>query len=190
MPYLPLDISLHHPTHKGTTQESICSLSRCQEAFATVWHEGLFIKLHNKGLPMRMWHLLHTWYKKSSCSVAWNNATSASFPICQGVRQGAILSPLLYSIFVDEFLDLLFTSGLGVRVNSIYIGAPMYADDLDDADDLALIAESPQELQAMLNIVHSYAGKWRYNLNASKSFFMVPPFKNSSKILTGMASGE
>ena len=66
----------------------------------------------------------------------------------------------------------------------------MYADDLDDADDLALIAESPQELQAMLNIVHSYAGKWRYNLNASKSFFMVPPFKNSSKILTGMASGE
>ena len=41
------------------------------------------------------------------------------------------------------------------------------------ADDLALVAESPQELQAMLNIVHSYAGKWRYNLNANKSFIMV-----------------
>ena len=62
-------------------------------------------------------------------------------------------------------------------------------------DDLALIAESPQELQAMLNIVHSYAGKWRYNLNACKSFIMVfawrvSPFKNSSKILTGMAPRE
>ena len=88
-----------------------------RNAFDTVWHEGLFIKLHNKGLPMRIWHLLHTWYKKSSCSVAWNNATSASFPIRQGVRQGAILSPLLYSIFVDKLLDLLSTSGLGVRVN-------------------------------------------------------------------------
>ena len=134
---------------------------------------------------MCIWHLLHTWYKKSSCFIAWNNATSASFPIRQGVRQGAIFSPLLYSIFVDKLLDLLSTSGLGVRVNSIYIGAPMYADDL------ALIAECPQEFQAMLNIVHSHAGKWRYNLNASKSFIMVfgesPPFKKSSKILMGMA---
>ena len=56
---------------------------------------------------------------------------------------------------------------LEVRVKSIYIGAPMYADDL------ALIVDSPQELQAMLNIVHSYAGKWQYNLNTSKSFIMV-----------------
>ena len=133
----------------------------------TVWHKGLFVKLYNKGLPMRIWHLLYAWYKNSSCSVAWNSATSTSFPIRQGVRQGAILSPLLYSIFVDELLDILSMSGYGVRVNSLYIGAPMYADDL------ALVAESPQELQAMLNIVHSYAGKWRYNLNANKSFIMV-----------------
>ena len=118
--------------------------------------------------PFRIWHLLYAWYKNSSCSVvAWNSATSTSFPIRQGVRQGAILSPLLYSVFVDELLDILSTSGYGVRVNSIYIGAPMYADDL------ALVAESPQELQAMLNIMHSYTGKWRYNLNANKSFIMV-----------------
>ena len=138
-----------------------------RKVFDTVWHEGLFVKLHNKGLPMCIWHLLYAWYKNCSCSVAWNNTTSASFPIHQGVRQGAILSTLLHSIFVDELLNLLSNSGFGVRVSSIYIGAPMYADDL------ALIADSPQELQAVLNIVHSYAGKWRYNLNASKSFIMV-----------------
>ena len=40
-------------------------------------------------------------------------------------------------------------------------------------DDLVLVANSPEELQAMLNIVHTYAGKWRYNLNAGKSFVMV-----------------
>ena len=58
-------------------------------------------------------------------------------------------------------------------------------------DDLALIAESPQELQAMLKIVHSYAGKWRYNLNVSKSFIMVfREFKDSSKIRMGMARKE
>ena len=110
------------------------------------------LSLYNKGLPMCIWHLLYEWYKNSSCSIVWNSATFATFPIRQGVRQGAILSPLLYSIFVDELLDL-STPGYGVRVNSIDIGASMYADDL------ALVAESPQKLQAMLNIVHSYAGK-------------------------------
>ncbi len=44
-----------------------------------------------------------------------------------------------------------------------------------DADDLALIASSPDELQSMLNIVTSYASKWRYvyQLNSSKSVVMV-----------------
>ena len=41
------------------------------------------------------------------------------------------------------------------------------------ADDLALVAGSPEELQAMLDIVHNYAQKWRYNLNADKSVVMV-----------------
>ena len=172
-------------TQENVTRKHMLPFWMPGKAFDTVWHEGLFVKLHNKGLPMRIWHLLYAWCENCSCSFAWNNTTSASFPIHQGVRQGAILSPLLYSIFVEELLDLLSNLGFGVRVNSIYIGAPMYADDL------ALIADSPQELQAMLNIVHSYAGKWRYNLNASKSFIMVfgesPPFKNSSKILAGMA---
>ena len=34
------------------------------------------------------------------------------------------------------------------------------------ADDLALVAGSPEELQAILDVVHNYAQKWRYNLNA------------------------
>ena len=41
------------------------------------------------------------------------------------------------------------------------------------ANDLALVAGSPEELQAMLDIVHDYAQKWRYNLNADKSVVMV-----------------
>ena len=75
--------------------------------------------------------------------------------------------PSLYSIFVDELLDILYASGYGVKVGEVYCGAPMYADDL------ALIAESPDELQAMLNIVSRYALRWRYQLNPEKSIIMV-----------------
>ena len=52
-------------------------------------------------------------------------------------------------------------------VGDNYCGAPMYADDL------TLIADSPGDLQAMLDIVSSYACKWRYRFNAQKSTIMV-----------------
>ena len=82
-------------------------------------------------------------------------------------KTGGTLSPFLYVLFVDELLDILADSGLGVHVSGFYCGAPMYADDL------ALVASVPADLQAMLSIVHSYARKWRYQLNESKSVVMV-----------------
>ena len=85
----------------------------------------------------------------------------------QGVRQGGTLSPFLCVLFVDELLDTLAASGLGVYVAGLYCGAPMYADDL------ALVASSSADLQAMLNIVHTYSRKWRYQLNETKSVVMV-----------------
>lgn len=86
-----------------------------------------------------------------SSSVLWYSNISRKFSLKQGIRQGAILSPLLYSVFVDELLDQLCNSGLGVSLNGVFCGSPMYADDL------ALIAESQTDLQAMLNLVGSYA---------------------------------
>ena len=41
------------------------------------------------------------------------------------------------------------------------------------ADDIALVANSPNSMQAMLDIVHGYAKKWRYQLNSVKSVAMV-----------------
>ena len=50
----------------------------------------------------------------------------------------------LYSLYVNDLLVELENSGMGARLENIYTGAPMYADDL------ALIATSPEELQGML----------------------------------------
>ena len=52
-------------------------------------------------------------------------------------------------LFVNQLLDILSTSGFGVSIDNIYCGAPMYPNDL------ALVAGSPEELQAMLDIVHA-----------------------------------
>ena len=144
------------------------------KAFDTVWHSGLMIKLHQWKIPMYIWHLLYTWYNCQSSSVLWNSSTSRQFSIKQGVRQGAILSPLLYSIYVDELLAKLTASGLGISISGVYCGAPMYADDL------ALISDSAAELKLMLNIVDSYSSYWRYSINAQKSAILVFGAKKSA----------
>ena len=68
---------------------------------------------------------------------------------------------------MEDLLNTLQLSGLGARIGEVFCGAPMYADDL------ALVASSPEELQAMLDIVSRYASQWRYQLNSSKSVILV-----------------
>ena len=138
-----------------------------KKAFDTVWHASLLVKLHQKGVTGHLWHVISTWYSSSSSCVLWDGTCSSSFVLNQGVRQGGTLSPFLYVLFVDELLDTLAASGLGVSVAGLYCGAPMYADDL------ALVSSRPADLQAMLDIVHVYSRKWRYQLNETKSVVMV-----------------
>ena len=83
------------------------------------------------------------------------------------MRQGAILSPLLYSVYVHSLLDIIPSSGCGVSIDSNYCGAPMYAGDF------ALIVDSEADLQAMLNNVSLYALSWHYEFNAQKSSVLV-----------------
>jgi len=82
-------------------------------------------------------------------------------------------TPSTSATVVDQLVDKLAASGLGAYIDGIFCRAPMYADDL------ALIASSPDELQGMLSIVHSYAKKWQYSINADKSAVMV--FGESAK---------
>ena len=153
-------------------QEAIASLRNkvyiafldAQKAFDTVWHVGLMVKLFKRSTPPEIWH---NWYSCSTASVLWNNSQSSQFALCQGVRQGAILSPLLYSIFVDNLLISLSSSSFGVKIDDIFCGALMYADDL------ALIAGSESDLQHMLDIASSYAKSWKYSFNATKSSVLV-----------------
>ena len=67
----------------------------------------LFIKLMKRCVPKCIITLLYEWYHKLFSCVKWNNTFSEYFAIVSGVRQGSVLSPFLYAIFVDEILNKL-----------------------------------------------------------------------------------
>ena len=60
----------------------------------------------------------------------WNGVLSDPLVVSQGVRQGGVLSPFFFSIYVDDLIKRLELSGTGCHVNGGYIGAILYANDL------------------------------------------------------------
>ena len=73
-------------------------------------------------------------------------------PVKAGVRQGGVSSATLYTLFLDSINDDLRSAGLGTATATAWCGNSMYADDM------ALMADTVEELQTMLHVAaeHSY----------------------------------
>src|SRR5277367_154565 len=84
----------------------------------------------NKNLPKIFIAILIDWYGKMKSKVKWGNSYSNWFEIKQGVRQGGILSPLLFSIYVDDVFEMLSKSKKGCFIGLTAYNVIMYTDDL------------------------------------------------------------
>ena len=86
------------------------------KAFDRVNYIKLFEKLLKREMcPLVMRLLLQTYLDQKLC-VKWNDTSSEMFGVTNGVRQGGILSPLLFGVFIDELLCKLQNSGFGCRI--------------------------------------------------------------------------
>ena len=101
-----------------------------KNAFDSVWHEGLFRKLENKGINGNFLALLKSIYCKTKCAVKINNKTTQFFKYEKGVQQGNPLSPLLFNLYVNDIFQEI-TNQNPVSLDDIHnFNALMYADDL------------------------------------------------------------
>lgn len=138
-----------------------------RKAYDTVWHEGLKLRLLECGIHGSMYRALCSLYSGGESTVRLRGEAGFTdfFPINTGVRQGCILSPLLYSIFINGLALLLKAQGLGAAVDAAgtrRICVLLYADDI------VLLAEDASDLEELMDTVREYAHMWRFDVNHAK----------------------
>ena len=158
-------VSLAHDTVKYMNNNEsaiyVCSLD-AHKCFDSIWHNRLFYKLIGK-IPDQHWIFLYKWYRASKAKVRWAGEFSEIFSISKGMRQGSILSPRLFSIFIDDLLLQLKSNVNGMKLHNFKLNAIAYADDIN------LFSTTTRGLQNLLDTCDSYARTWRIRFNPSKT---------------------
>ena len=158
------EVISHYNSNKNKVFTVLLDASK---AFDRVNYITLFEKLLKRQMcPLVMRLLLHTYLEQKLC-VKWNDTSSETFGVTNGVRQGGILSPLLFGVFIDDLLNKLQNSGFGCRMGHLYVGA------LGFADDLILLCPTEYGIQKMLKICESYAAEHDLIFNGAKSKLLI-----------------
>ena len=194
------------------------------KAFDTVQRDLLWSTLLRFGCPNKFVNILRQFHDGMNARVTIGGQESASFPVCTGVRQGCVLAPVLFNIFllcVSQLLNKEIEESSGVPVDyrldgNLFNIRRLQATtklhrvrilELQYADDCALVAHTPQDLQAVLDAaVKAYSSmgltinitktevvcQWSTNIPsilpiftiADKHLSIVPSFKYLGSILS------
>ena len=84
------------------------------------------------------------------------------FNVEVGLRQGCILSPLLFLLFINDLCDAVNNLNKGVRVGNRKISILFFADDI------GVLAENKEDLEYMLQFIYTYSIFWRFKFNMDK----------------------
>ena len=129
---------------------------------------GLFFKkLIACNTPLLIIRILMSWYQRQSICVKWGKKTSEYFCVINGVRQGGVLSPQLFAIYMDDLSVCLTQCKAGCLLNETVTNHIVYADDL------CLMALSAITLQKMLNLCCEFSQSNDIIFNPIKSQCMV-----------------
>ena len=108
----------------------ICSLD-AEKCFDSIWHDGLFYKLIDI-FDTVLWRFLYNWYSNLEAVIKWDGHfhRQYSFKVTRGTRQGSIISPILYNIFLSDLMKQLNKSEFGLCISNELYSSFAYANDI------------------------------------------------------------
>jgi hypothetical protein len=159
-----LKATVRHYCAKDSTV-SICALD-ISKAFDRVCHYALLNILITRKVDKFIICMLHYWLSKCTACVRWQGCFSHWFNIKAGVRQGGIMSPLLFNVYMDVLFQKVKQHRAGCYLYGLFTSCLFYADDI------LLISHSCSVMQDMLNLCHLFSVEFDLQFNTKKCSFM------------------
>ena len=147
------------------------------KAYDRVWREGLFFKLINCGIGGKTINILIDMYKQVKFSLKYNGKMTDYFNSEIGLKQGCVLSPLLFNLYMNDVPSLFKNGCQPVEIDGLSVNILMFADDI------VLMSTDPAGLQSCIDNLHNYCTKWKLVINIDKSKVMV--FNKSGRSYSG-----
>ena len=145
-----------------------CCYIDFQKAFDSVWQRGLWKAVEFFGYPSKLIRLLQALYNQSQSAVRVNGELTEWFKTAIGVRHGCVISPQLFNILLEPVMLM--------ALDDARIGACIQGEQINNlrfADDIVLIAETPEELQTLVNRVYESSSDYGLKINIAKTEVQV-----------------
>ena len=152
-------------------QKIFCAFIDYQKAFDTIWRDGLWYKLlHYFHIQGNVLTVIRKLYANIKSCVFMNSKKSEYFESLMGVRQGENLSPLLFSLYINDLESFMKENGSNIlnfkdqQINNyLKLLVIMYADDT------VIVSNTAAGLQTSLDNLHKYCNRWKLTVNPKKT---------------------
>jgi hypothetical protein len=138
-----------------------------KKAFDSVPRDILLKKLLSAGISGKFFNIIRYIYTTDKACIKLGNTQSDFFQLSLGVRQGCILSPLLFNIFLSDLARKFESMENGFQVGEISINSLFWADDL------VLFAKNKEDLDNLLKTLETYCKENEITINTKKTKCMI-----------------
>ena len=168
-------------TRRKRKENTFACFIDIRKAYDSVCRDALWCSLWDKGIRGRLARVLRAYYSdvQSCCKVG--SERTDWFDVETGLRQGCVMSPILFDIFIDGLIGELRAVKRGVPIDPGGDPCGERLNVLAYADDLVLLAESEWDLQILMRQVASWCRRFRLKVNMKKTKVVVFGKKSCEK---------
>jgi hypothetical protein len=135
-----------------------------KKAFDMVDRTVIWRILRHYGIPQKVVNVIQNIYQDTTCRVIHNADLSEPFTINTGVRQGCLLSPMIFSLVIDWVMKTAMDPPRGIQWT-----LTRKLEDLDFADDISLLSHRHEDIQTKADNLHSVAGSTGLEISITKT---------------------